>query len=318
MKIISVPWSSKHGRTTYLFETLAIDLLKASKNQTQVASLLRCGFNVVNQIIHRAVARGLLRRKLAVATELSLDEKSFKKGHNYITVLSDPGTGCVLDVTEGRDKACCKSLLESAVSAADRDKVKAVSMDMWKAYMKAAREVFPQADIVHDRFHLVQYLNKAVDQVRRREVKKQEELKRTRYIWLKNPGNLTENQKEKFQQIVERNFEVSRAWKLKESFRDLFGCDDYYQAFGLFSQWTGLCLFEGIKEVNKVVKTFQDHTKGVCNALVTKLSNAMAERLNRKIQEIKTVARGYRKFSNFRNVILFFLGGLELYPLNSG
>ena len=59
---------------------------------------------------------------------------------------------------------------------------------------------------------------------------------------------------------------------------------------------------------------FSNHIKGVCNALVESASNAMAERLNGKIQIIKTIGRGYRNFTNFRSAILVFNGGLNLYP----
>ena len=69
-----------------------------------------------------------------------------------------------------------------------------------------------------------------------------------------------------------------------------------------------------MKELIKVAKMFNNHIRGVINALTTSFSNAMAERLNGKIQEIKTAGRGYRTFQNFRNAILFFHGGLNLYP----
>jgi len=89
-KIITVtpPWASKHGRHTILFEHAVIDLLQATKNQTKTAELMRCGFDVVNRIIHLSVDRGLERRPKDVAfTNLSIDEKSFRKGHHYVTVL---------------------------------------------------------------------------------------------------------------------------------------------------------------------------------------------------------------------------------------
>jgi len=70
-----------------------------------------------------------------------------------------------------------------------------------------------------------------------------------------------------------------------------------------------------IKEISAVVETFKSHLKGVLNALTNTFTNAMAERLNGKIQEVKSCGRGYRKFENFRNAILFFHGGLFLYPL---
>jgi len=81
-----------------------------------------------------------------------------------------------------------------------------------------------------------------------------------------------------------------------------------------YSDWSSFCKWEDIPEISKVAKMFGKHIVGVCNALVEKLSNAMAERLNGKIQEIKTIGKGYRTFENFRSVILFFNGGLNLYP----
>ena len=72
---------------------------------------------------------------------------------------------------------------------------------------------------------------------------------------------------------------------------------------------------EVIREVNKVILMFLSHAKGVINVLITNLNNAMAERLNGKIQEVKLIGRGYRTFENFRSTILFFHGGLDLYPL---
>jgi transposase len=69
-----------------------------------------------------------------------------------------------------------------------------------------------------------------------------------------------------------------------------------------------------IKEVIKAAKMFNNHLEGVCNALVESFSNAMAERVNGKIHEVKSVGRGYRTFRNFRSAILFFHGGLNLYP----
>lgn len=315
---IPPPWAGKYGRQTHLFEHAVIDLLLATKNQTKTAHLMRCGFNTVNRIIHSATRRGLARRDLEGFSphHLSLDEKSFKKGHCYVSVLSHPESGCVLDVAEGRDMEAAKSLLEQTLTEQQRKGVLTVSMDMWKAYMGAAADKLPNADIVHDRFHLVKYLNQAIDKVRRRETRHNDELKNSRYALLKNPQNLTEKQRIQFQAIRDGNYQVARAWQVRENFRELFGKeDDKGSGLLLFLKWASDAIARKIKEVDKVVQMFQDHLWGVVGALVTRFSNAMAERLNGKIQEIKTIGRGYRTFENFRNVILFFHGGLSLYPL---
>jgi len=92
VKTIQPSWASDHERHTYLFEHAVIDLLKASKNQTKTAQIMRCGFNVVNRIMHLSTKRGMGRRNYTklVFDQLSIDEKSFKKGHQYITCPESP------------------------------------------------------------------------------------------------------------------------------------------------------------------------------------------------------------------------------------
>ncbi len=102
---------------------------------------------------------------------LSLDEKSFQKGHHYASVLSEPMSGKVLEVVEHRTLEACQTLLDRALSEEERKQVKTLSIDMWEAFLSVAKEKLPNAEIVHDRFHLIKYLNEAIDKVRRREVK---------------------------------------------------------------------------------------------------------------------------------------------------
>ena len=315
---ICAPWAAKSERHTYLFEHAVIDVLQATKNQSKTAKLMRCGFNVINRIMHLSVQRGMSNRpEEVVYTNLSIDEKSYSKGHQYISVVSCPLSGCVIDVCEGRDKASSQQLIEKVISPKHRDKVETISMDMWEAYINVAKETLPNTKIVHDRFHLVKYLNDAIDKVRRREVKTHEELKHARFVLLKNKMNLTDKQHIIFEHIQQANYQVSKVWAIRENFKAIFGSKDTQEALGLFIKWGASVISSGINEAIKVAKTFNAHLNGVINALTHSFSNAMAERLNGKIQEVKVSSRGYRTFENFRSAILFFHGGLHLYPLNS-
>jgi len=269
---------------------------------------------LVNRIIHLSVQRGLSRRAPTEYISLSIDEKSFRKGHDYVTVLSDPETGMVIDVGHGRTKKVTISLINQALNESQRAKVKTVSMDMSNSYINAIKESLPESNICFDKFHLVQYLNKAVDQVRRREVKDQEELKNTRYIWLKDIANLTDKQRLKFDAIDHINYKTSRAWRIKENFRDIHFKQTPAEAFVLLSQWIKDAKKCGMGQIIKIADMFDSHLQGIINAMVYSKSNAMAERLNGKIQEIKLTARGYRTFEKFKSAILFFHGGLYLYP----
>lgn len=269
VKTVQPNWADRFERHTYLFEHAVIDLLKASKNQTKTAQLMRCGFNVVNRILHVSTHRGMKRRSHAALTfeHVSMDEKAFKKGHKYITVLSHPQSGCVLEVEEDRTKESCKRLLNKSLTPDQQQQVTTISMDMWKAFMYTAKETLPNAAIVHDRFHLIKYLNDAIDKVRRREVKQHQELKNSRYALLKNPDNLTEKQRILFELISSSNYQVSKAWQVRENFKGLFSSATS-SGFALYTNWASDSAQRNIKEITKVVTMFNAHISGVVNALI--------------------------------------------------
>jgi transposase len=318
VKTLTPPWAERHERHTKLFESAVISLLQATKNQTQTANLMRCQFDVVNRIMHKATMRGLERRKESqkLIEEVSIDEKSFQNGHHYVSILSDPAGGRVLEVEEHRTLEASRSLIDKALTEEQRKLVKRISLDMWQAFISVAEEKLPEAEIVHDKFHLVKYLNEAIDKVRRREVKEHAELKESRYALLKNEENLTEKQRIKFEEIRAANYEVGRAWEVRENFKEVFKNVSLEESESIFWEWYNSVKTTKINEVIKVAEMFSEHLRGVLNAMTSSLSNAMAERLNGKIQLLKTVARGYRKFENFRSAILFFYGKLSLFPLN--
>lgn len=173
---------------------------------------------------------------------------------------------------------------------------------------------FPDALHCHDNFHIVGYLNKAVDKCRRREVKQNDDLKRTKYLFLKDVMNLTDEQYFKFESIRKANYEVSRAWRVKENFRDILSIQTPERAMTLYRMWRRDAVNTNIKEINEVIEMFDRHEKGIINAISTGANNARAERLNGSIQELKTIGRGYRNTENFRIAILFFHGNLNMDP----
>jgi transposase len=205
-KQVALGWADKHNRHTFHFEIRIIDLLQITKNQTKTAEFMNCGFRLVNRILHRCTERGMQRRSISKVPfeHISIDEKSFKKGHNYITVVSHPRSGTVLDVGEGRDKESVNQLFSSTFTEEQCQSINTVSMDMWKAFINSVEVNCPNAEIVHDKFHLISNLNKSINQVRRREVKFNDALINSRYAILKNEENLTEKRREKFELINPR------------------------------------------------------------------------------------------------------------------
>jgi transposase len=290
-------------------------LLQATYNQTKTASLVGTTFDVVNRIMHNSVKRGMLRRefKEGELVLLGIDEKAFQKGHKYVSILVDLQNQRIIDVVEGRTKKATEKLITDNLTQAQRAGIKAVSMDMWESYMVIIGELIPSADIVHDKFHIIQYLKKAVDSERKKEVKKESILKNTKYIMLKNERNLTEKQYIKFEEIMASNLKTAEAWSYAETFKTVLDSSIEVQAYAYFDMWVNKVKASTLTVMKNVVKTFEKHITGIINYVKHKITNAKTERFNGKIQNIKNIARGYNSFKNFRSAILFFNGKLDLY-----
>lgn len=316
---IEVPWSDSHSRHTYLFHDYVVDLLQSTHNQTKAAQLARTTFDVVNSIMHKAVKIGLSRRDLSGSvTSIGLDEKSYQRGHDYVTVMFDHTQDCVLDVCHGRDSESVSRMLNQVLADEDLQKVETVTMDMWEAFMLAGKKVIPQADIIHDKFHVVKYLNEAVDRTRKNESKGEGLLKKAKYVMLKNPKNLSGNQIDHFYQIFEENLLTAQAWALTQQFKDTVLEEKLpIKAAAYFDMWIEKAGESTINAIKKLSNTLQKHYQGIYNYVKHRLTNAKLERINGKIQTLKNVSRGYRSFESFRIAILFFNGSLDLYSHNS-
>ena len=129
---------------------------------TADANILKIDWHAVDQIMKRAVTRGLSRRENKDILHIGIDENSFRAGHHYISALNDLVGSRVLDVIEDRTLEGTKQLLET-LSKQQQVAVKSVSLDMWKPFATAVNKLLPKADIVHDRFHISKYLNEAVN-----------------------------------------------------------------------------------------------------------------------------------------------------------
>jgi transposase len=154
---LPVPWSDPLARFTHLFERFAIDVLRCASSQTKGAELLGLSWDEMHHIQERAVKRGMLRRKLDELEYLGIDEKSFLKGQSYVSILYDLTGSRVLEVTQERTEESATALVKT-VPEEVRPNIKAVAVDMWEPFLNAARTALPEADIVHDKYHIVSHL----------------------------------------------------------------------------------------------------------------------------------------------------------------
>jgi transposase len=318
VKTMQVPWAAPHGRFTTLFERFALDVLLASSSVAKACALLDLGWDAAHEIMCRAVERGLERRQLEGLRHLGIDEKNFRRGQSYISVLTDLEGSRVLDVVPERTEAAADQLWET-LSPEQKETVEAVAMDMWDPYLKSAERHLPEAEVVHDRFHVSAHLNEAVDQVRRAEHKElmaqgDETLKGTRQLWLYNPEHFDPEQGEEFSRLKDLELKVARAWAAKELFSKFWEYQEEGWARRFFRNWFSWVSRSRLKPVVAVAQMLKRHLENLVTYIRHRITNAVTEGLNSKIQNIKANARGFRSFENYRIRILFFCGKLDLYP----
>jgi transposase len=315
-----VPWAAPHGRFTMLFECFALDVLLTAQVQSRAAELLRLTPDQVRSLMQRSVERGLRRRdEHRPVPHLMVDEKSLHTGHHYVSVLSDGEHGAVLEVVEHRTTEAAASLFAQGLSAAQKETVEVVTLDMWPPFATAARSALPGADLVYDRFHLSEHLNAAVDKTRRQEHKRlsrtgDERLKQTRYLWLRAPDSLSAKQQEHLEALCQSELATVSVWRLKEEFRGFFESPSEEAATTFFHSWCERVTELGNLHLSKVAAMFKEHWSGLIAYLRHRVSNGLAESVNGRIQQLKTKARGFRNYCGFRRAILFHLGQLDLYP----
>jgi transposase len=169
VKQIPVSWAEKNSRFTLEFESVVLLWLKEDPIST-VAKNFGISWDAVDGIMSRAVARGLERRSIIETKNIGIDETSFQKHHEYVTVILDKENDIVIDILDDRKADTLKSWLKTQ-QMADFKGIESISMDMWDPFINAIKSHFKDADklISFDRFHVSQHFGKAVNKVRSEE-----------------------------------------------------------------------------------------------------------------------------------------------------
>jgi transposase len=318
---VNVPWASPSSRFTLMFESFAITLLKATQTVEGARSILGIGWEATWSILERAVERGLARKHTKPLRHIGIDEKSFKKGHSYITLIYDLDNSTVEAIAEGQDEAaaneCFSQLLPEQIQT-----VEAVAVDMSQALVKSIKGNIPlaEAKIVHDRFHVMKLVNEAVDKIRKEENRRlrgegNDQLVGTKYLLLKNYDNLKASSREHLENLLAAKMETGKAWTYKELLRDLWHHETATEAKAFFGWWYRKVIHTKLAPLKKVARTIRERIDNVVSyCTFDGLTNAVAEGMNSKIQSIKRRVGGFRNPQNYKTAIFFYCGGLDLNP----
>lgn len=320
VKQARLPWAEKNSRFTIFFERFAIDALLASQTVKGAQGILRTSWDETWHILKKAVARGKARKRREPMPRIGIDEKAFRKGQNYITLIYDLDRSTVEAISDGNDTESGNACF-SQLSPRQRESVEAIAMDMSAAFVKSAKQniTLAESKIVHDRFHVMKLASEAVDKIRRGEHRQlqrdgDDRLTGTRYLWLTSQENLSADQKARFDLVFKRELETGKAWAYKEMLRDLWHHTDAANAAVFFGDWYRRVIHTKLDPLKKVARTIKERLANVVSYCTHNITNAVAEGINSKIMSIKRRVGGYRNRENFKTAIYFYCGGLNLYP----
>ncbi len=314
VRLVEVPWAGDHSAFTLKFELLVLDYVRRGMSCLETGRLLNLENKRVFRIIKKHVVTALSEQEIPEVKHLGIDETSSKKGHNYLTILTDREKYRVVGIGVGKDeKAAEEALLEMEIRGGSSKSIRTVTMDMWRAFIAITVSNMPNAEIIFDRFHLMYNLNKKIDKIRKTEQKEFEELKKTKYKWLHNFENLSKEFKVVIKDLSKKYQKIGTAYRLKELFREVMDYAQVDRRLLWLNEWMKEAWNSEIEELQEFVKMLKNHWYGIKTYFKYKASNAMAERINLKIQEIKRIAKGYRNLENYKLIIYLHLGGFIGY-----
>ena len=316
VRLVHVPWARPNSGFTLLFEALVMAMVP-DMPVAAAAALAGEHDTRVWRIIHHHVDEARGRADFSKIRRTGVDETSSKRGHNYITLFVDLDESKLVFATEGRDASTLDGFRKDLEAhGGHAEQIEEFCLDMSQAFRAGLARTFPLAGITFDKFHIMQLMNRAVDEVRRQEQKQRPELKGSRYVWIKNPENLTPRQITMSDALHPRrlNLKTVRAYHIRLSLQDLWShrgdeADKFLKA------WYFWATHSKLEPVIRVAKTVREHWDGVLRWFQTRMNNGILEGINSLIQAAKAKARGYRSTRNLIAMAYLIAGKLDFTPL---
>jgi transposase len=311
-----VPWAIPGAEHTRAFDEMVANLVQVA-DRSAAQRMFRVTWRTVGRMVSRVVGERLPAKRLDGLAALGVDEVSYKRGHRYLTVVSCLVSHRVLWVGEGKTAETLGRFF-AELGPKRRKGIAVVAMDMSGGYVKAVRHWLPGADIVFDRFHIVQLLLKGIDEVRREEVRNLDEherkqLKRTRFALLRNPRNRTPRDLDVIARVRATNSRLSRAYQRRTDFEDLWECNDEDEARAFLARWIRSALLSRIEPLRRVARTIREHIDGILGFFAYGgLTNAVLEGTNNKIKLLIHRAFGFRSTQALMSMIHLCCSGLVI------
>jgi transposase len=311
--LVPVPWAREGSGFTLLFEALVMAMVREMPVLT-VARMVGETDQRLWRVIDHYVAKAREAVDMSEVHAIGVDETSSRRGHDYISLFVDLKAKRLLFATPGKEAQTFEKFAEDLQAhSGSAEAITEVSMDLSPAFQKGAAEHLPNAPVTFDRFHLMKLVNEAVDAVRKGEAHSQPDLKKSRWLWLKNPERLSAKQSTKLQELLKnQNLKTAQAYQFRLTFQEIFTIQNRHQGAVLLKAWIENAKASGLPPLVKVAYTLMNHWDGVLRWFESQITNGILEGFNSLLQSAKAKARGYRTHKNFINTAYLILGKLDL------
>jgi transposase len=315
VKTAPVPWARAGSGFTLLFEAMVVELARNGLTVAALARIVGEHDTRLWRLLDHYVDEARARADFSEVHEIGVDETSRQKGHVYVTLFADMENARVLFVTEGKDHSTVSAFKGDLLAHGGiPEKVTDFSLDMSQAFVKGISDNFQHASLTFDKFHVVQLMNDAMDEVRRKEQKTRPELKGSRYNWLTNEANLKADAdgKARFDLLKASTLKTARAYRIKTTLQELYS-QSAQDAPLWFSRWFFWASHSRLEPVVRVAKTLKKHQAGILRWFDSKLSNGLLEGINSLVQSAKARARGFRTARKMKTIIYLLLSKLDFH-----
>jgi transposase len=313
-----VPWASGKEQLTTAYQWFLARWAKRLAWQ-EVADIFRTSWNTVYRAVTLAVLWGIANRSLEGVTAVGIDEIQWRKGHKYLTLVYQIQDGCkrLLWVGAGRTAQTLHGFFD-LLGAARAAALRFVCSDMWQPYLAVIAARAGQAIHVLDRYHVMAKMNKAIDEVRAAEAKRlkadgyEPVLKHSRWVLLKRPENLTEQQAIKLKELLRYNLKAVRAYLLREEFQRFWEYRSPYWAGRFLQEWCAKALRSRIGPMRKVARMLRSHQGLLLNWFRARgtVSAGSVEGLNYNAKLAMRKAYGFRTLRGVKIALYHRLGAL--------
>ena len=312
----NIPWADAYSRITYRFE-YAMLVYCQIMTQKAAAQLLHIAQSTLSGLLHRAIERIREGHRIRNLKSMGVDEISYKKGKKYATIVYDLNKARVVWVSKGKGGDTIDRFFNEILSDYQKGKIKWATCDMSQAYIGAIEKHCPNAILILDRFHIVKALNEAVDEVRKQQWREaspdeRKALKGLRWLLYKHSSSRTKKDSQILNSLSKGNRRIYRAWVLKDEFERFWDYQAPWAAKRFIKRWSTTALKSRLEPIRKFVKTIRKHQHRILPYIGYRLTNAIAEGLNRIIKIVKNRASGFRNLEAFKDMIFLTVGDVDI------